>query len=71
MSALALLYSLAVPALTASSEATQVAAAQTHVQLNPFGALSTTLAWMVLVAVNGWCFQRILRHRPANARGRG
>ena len=66
MSAPALLHAFA-PALTAASEAAEVAAAQAQVQLNPFGTLSTTLAWMVLVAVNGWCFQRILRHRPLDA----
>jgi hypothetical protein len=56
-----------VSAVTASGDAAELAAAQTQVQLNPFGALSTMLAWVVLVAVNAWCFQRILRHRPAGA----
>lgn len=70
MSASALLHVFA-PVLAASSEAAEVAAAQAQVQLNPFGAFSTTLAWMVLVAVNAWCFQRILRHRPVDAAQRG
>lgn len=61
------LFSVVVSALANTGDAAELAAAQAQVQLNPFGALSTMLAWVVLVAVNGWCFQRILRHRPAGA----
>lgn len=65
---IALLLSLSASVATASNEVTEVAAAGAPVQLTPFGTLSTTLAWLVLVALNAWCFHRIVRGRPAGAR---
>lgn len=63
----ALLQSLSASVAAVSNEAAEIAAAGTPVQLNPFGTLSTTLAWLLLVALNAWCFQRIVRRSPVRA----
>ena len=59
-----LLQPLIALAASASNEATVPDAGQA-MELTSFGTLSTMLAWMVLVALNAWCFRRILRRRPA------
>ncbi|KAA3609515.1 MAG: hypothetical protein DWQ01_09295 [Planctomycetota bacterium] len=35
--------------------------AETTVTLNPFGTVFTLLAWLLLVAINGWCLYKLLR----------
>ena len=36
------------------------AAAPQYLELNPFGTWTILAAWALLVAVNLWCFRRIL-----------
>ena len=36
-------------------------AANNIVELNPFGTWLTVLTWVSLLAINFWCFRRILR----------
>jgi membrane protein implicated in regulation of membrane protease activity len=38
-----------------------LAAAAATVELNPFGTWLTVLTWVCLLAINAWCFRRILR----------
>ncbi len=35
-----------------------------QVELNPFGTWLTALTWLALIALNLWCFRKVLR-RPA------
>lgn len=42
-----------------TGEATRAAAPV--VELNPFGTALTMVAWLSLIAINLWCFRRILR----------
>lgn len=65
-----LLQPLIASIVAASNGVTDFAAAGTPVQLNPFGTLSTLAAWLVLIALNAWCFRRILRRVPARAKNR-
>ena len=39
------------------------AEAQSLVQLNPFGSAFTAAAWVTLVALNLWCWKKVLGHQ--------
>jgi len=37
--------------------------AQSLVRLNPFGSAFTAAAWVTLVALNLWCWKKVLGHQ--------
>ncbi len=63
-----LLQPLIASVVAASNNVTAFAVSGTPIELNPFGTLSTLAAWLVLIALNAWCFRRILRRNPAGAK---
>ena len=65
-----LLQPLIASVVSTSQDVIDFAASGTPVELNPFGTLSTLAAWLVLIALNAWCFRRILRRGPASAKNR-
>ena len=41
---------------------------QSLVQLNPFGSAFTAATWVTLVALNLWCWKKVLGHQGKKTR---